>query len=87
MEWTAEEWEAFEEERAAKRTAERQRREQRREDKEAAKEATAAAEAVAATGAQERSIPEPSVMENDTGELDYEEDQDMSGSDSTPGDP
>ena len=77
MEWTAEEWDAFEEERAAKRTAERQRREQRREDKEAAKEATAAAEAVAATGAQERSILEPSVMEDDTGELDYEEDQDM----------
>ena len=33
MEWTAEEWDAFEEERAAKRTAERQQREQRREDK------------------------------------------------------
>ena len=77
MEWMAEEWDAFKEERAAKQTAERQRREQRREDKEAAKEATAAAEAIAATGAQERSIPEPSVMEDDTGQLDYKEDQDI----------
>ena len=85
MEWTAEEWDAFEE-RAEKRTAERQRREQRREKKEAAKEATAAAEAVAATGAQERSIPEPSVMEDDSGELDYVERSGHTGADSTPGD-
>ena len=71
MDWTTEEWDAFEVECAAKKEAKRQRKEQRRE------EAAAAKEAVATTAAH--TSPEPDIPEGeDSCNLDYEGDLEAS---------